>query len=131
MATERLQRRIEQFLDEAEEAVARLDWGVVRDRARAVLGLDPSNKDGLALLAAAERELGQAPSPINSVSSTPSAPTAEQPTSFANGRYVVLPGRGRQEASLPGPGHPPGPGSGFRSHQDRGPGRSLPYAYYA
>ena len=89
MATERLQRRIEQFLDEAEEAVARLDWGVVRDRARAVLGLDPSNKDGLALLAAAERELGQAPSPINSVSSTPSAPTAEQPISFANGRYEV------------------------------------------
>ena len=36
MASERVQRRIEQFLDAAEEAVERLDWTVIRDRARAV-----------------------------------------------------------------------------------------------
>ncbi len=57
MATERLRRRIEQFLDEAEEALARLNWTVVHDRARAVLSLDQENADGLALLAVAEREL--------------------------------------------------------------------------
>ena len=51
MATERLQRRIEQFLDEAEEAVARLDWAIVRDRAKAVLGLDQENADGPVLSA--------------------------------------------------------------------------------
>ncbi len=90
MATERLQRRIEQFLDEAEGAVARLDWAVVRDRARAVLGLDQENEDGLALLAAAERELGETSSsaPATSISSAPAAPS-DQPTSFANGRYQV------------------------------------------
>ena len=40
MATERLQRRIEQLLDDAEAAVVGLDWIVVRDRAKAVLSLD-------------------------------------------------------------------------------------------
>ncbi len=54
MATERLQRRIERLLDEAEEAVSELNWAVVRDRAQAVLGLDPDNEDGLALRAAAQ-----------------------------------------------------------------------------
>ncbi len=89
MATERLQRRIEQFLDEAEEAVARLDWAVVRDRATAVLALDKENPDGLALIAVAETELGENPSTTTPRSSSPSAPPSEQPTSFANGRYEV------------------------------------------
>ena len=58
MATERLQRRIEKLLDEAEEAVSDLNWSLVRDRAQAVLGLDLDNADGLALRAVAKRELG-------------------------------------------------------------------------
>ena len=87
MATERLQRRIEQFLDAAEEAVERLDWETVRDRARAVLALDKENPDGLALLAVAETELGEGSSSAQSPS--PSALPSEQPTSFANGRYEV------------------------------------------
>ncbi len=89
MATERLQRRIEQFLDAAEEAVERLDWEVVRDRATAVLALDKENADGLALLAVAETELGNSSSTAETSSPSPSAPPSEQPTSFANGRYEV------------------------------------------
>ena len=91
MATERLQRRIEQFLDEAEEAVARLEWTVVRDRARAVLGLDQENADGLALLAAAEREIGETASSPQAASPIPPtlAILSEQPASFAGGRYQV------------------------------------------
>ena len=58
MATERLQRRIEKLLDEAEEAVSDLNWFLVRDRAQAVLGLDLDNADGLTLRAVAKRELG-------------------------------------------------------------------------
>lgn len=58
MATERLQRRIEKLLDEAEEAVSDLNWSLVRDRAQAVLGLDLDNADGLTLRAVAKRELG-------------------------------------------------------------------------
>ena len=77
MATERLRRRIDQLLDEAEEAVTRLDWPVVRDRARAVLSLDQENADGLALLAVAERELGETSSSAPVVSLTPpSTPTS-------------------------------------------------------
>ena len=51
MATERLQRRIEQFLDEADEAVARYDWEAVRQAAQAVLAIDPDNSEGLTSLA--------------------------------------------------------------------------------
>ena len=58
MATERLQRRIEKLLDEAEEAVSDLNWSLVRDSAQAVLGLDLDNADGLTLRAVAKRELG-------------------------------------------------------------------------
>ncbi len=49
MVSERLQRRIEHLLDEAEEAITKLDWKVVHDRAQAVLAIDPENGDGLAL----------------------------------------------------------------------------------
>ncbi len=91
MASDRMQRRIERLLDEAEDAIARFDWKVVRKGAESVLALDPGNADGLALLAAVERApapSGPAPSPRLSTesSTTPVTPT-EQPTSFANGRY--------------------------------------------
>ncbi len=55
MASERMQRRIERLLDEADDAIARFDWEAVRNGAETVLALDPENADGLALLAAVER----------------------------------------------------------------------------
>ena len=45
MASERIQKRIDILLDEADEAVAESDWAVVRDRAQNVLRFDPENKD--------------------------------------------------------------------------------------
>jgi len=42
MNRERFQRRIEQLLDEADEAVASSDWARVKDRAENVLRLDPT-----------------------------------------------------------------------------------------
>ena len=54
MASERIQRRIEGFLDTAEEAIARYDWEAVRQAALAVLAIDPDNRDGLIFLAAVE-----------------------------------------------------------------------------
>ncbi len=42
MASERVQRQIERLLDEAEEAIAQLNWVVVRDRAQAVLAISPA-----------------------------------------------------------------------------------------
>ena len=52
MTTERIQRRIDQLLDEADEAVSGSDWPLVRDRAQNVLALDPDNQDAVAFLAA-------------------------------------------------------------------------------
>ena len=55
MASERTQRRIDSLLDEAEEAIAQLDWQVVQSRAQAVLALDPANPDATNYIAAADR----------------------------------------------------------------------------
>ncbi len=54
MASERSRRRIEHLLDEADEAVTRLDWETVRARVTAVLALDPDNSDAHTLQAAVE-----------------------------------------------------------------------------
>ncbi len=96
MARERSQRRTERLLDEAEEAVAKLDWETVRDRAQAVLVFDPNNKDASELLDGAERSLATSTSPPVSASPSPTASAAltpakaeAQPNSFANARYQV------------------------------------------
>ena len=96
MVSERIQRRIDILLDEADEAVAQTDWTVVRDRAQNVLALDPNNGDAITFLAAADRALADDRSPPPRVqpltpTSTPTDDPAarDQPSSFANGRYEV------------------------------------------
>ena len=90
MASERVQRRIDILLDEADQAIAQSDWSVVRDRAQNVLALDPNNGDAATFLAAADRALASSGQPPASTSTpTSKEPTADQPTSFANGRYQV------------------------------------------
>ncbi len=88
MASERIQRRIDILLDEADEAVAKSDWDVVRDRAQNVLRLDPGTQDALSYLAAAQRDTEQ-PIQASPGSLSVSAPVRDQPTSFANSRYQV------------------------------------------
>ena len=56
--TDRIRRRVEQFLDEADQTAADSDWERVRDRAEDALALDPENPDALSFLAAAQRRLG-------------------------------------------------------------------------
>jgi len=90
MASERIQRRIDILLDEADQAIAESNWSVVRDRAQNVLALDPDNGDAATFLAAADRALANGGQPPASTSTpTSNKPTADQPTSFANGRYQV------------------------------------------
>ncbi len=94
MASDRSTRRIERLLDEADEAAVRLDWETVRARATAVFAFDPENSDAQELLDAADRAVGdeadhseQGP-PAGPVAASDS-PLTSQPTSFADGRYVV------------------------------------------
>lgn len=56
--SERVQRRIDRLLDQAEEAVDARDWESARDAADAVLAADPTNEDAQTFLAMAERRLG-------------------------------------------------------------------------
>ena len=94
VASERIQRQIDRFLDEAEQAVAGGHWELVADSANKVLASDPQNADAQAFLSAAQRALGSTTAPAQA--STPSqaqapqsAPAPTLPTSFADGRYQV------------------------------------------
>lgn len=61
MTSDRMQRRIDAFLDEAEQGMVQGDWATVQDRARKVLLLDKANKDAQTFLAAAEEALRGGP----------------------------------------------------------------------
>ena len=93
--SERVQRRIDQFLDEAEEALGRNDWTLRRQRAQAVLALDDENEDARTYLRAARN--GQLAAPADSRETTVTSPPVRtpdpeqstSPSSFAAGRYEV------------------------------------------
>ena len=90
MASDRIQRRINSLLDEADAAVSRYDWEALREAAQAVLRLDPENSDALAYLAAAQRDTGSSqPAQASPAPHPVPAPIGDQPHSFANGRYQV------------------------------------------
>ncbi len=58
MPSERIQRRIDRLLDQAEEAADQRDWRVVIECVRTVLSIDDKNADAHALLTMAEAGLG-------------------------------------------------------------------------
>ena len=93
MVSDRIQRRIDRLLDEADQAVDQRDWEAVKDRAQQVLTFDPEHHEALAFVAAAGRELESisGPSARGTVSAEPHPGTSSepQPTSFADGRYQV------------------------------------------
>ena len=92
MPSERVQRRIVELLDQAEEAIRATDWERVKEVSVSVLAVDPSSEDAKAFLTMAEPHLGgtdevatEAALPIPAVAPA----TNDQPSSFANGRYTV------------------------------------------
>ncbi|HVO25099.1 MAG TPA: protein kinase, partial [Candidatus Margulisiibacteriota bacterium] len=91
MPSERVQRQIDRLLDEAEAAIARLDWQAVRERSNAVLALDPQNADARTFLDAAVRAgMEQASaSPAAVPAAAPAAQTPPLPASLTGGRYTV------------------------------------------
>ena len=104
MASEQIQRQIDQLLDEAEAAIRDGAWDIVRLRTGAVLRLDPANEDAEAYLKAASEEslatVDTAPATSNTTT-PPSQPPL--PASFAGGRYAVrrfLGEGGRKRVSL-------------------------------
>ncbi|MDA1002971.1 MAG: hypothetical protein O3B31_06430 [Chloroflexi bacterium] len=93
MPSERIQRRIDSFLDEAEAASSSGEWSAVAEKARAVLSIDADNEDAQAFLTMAEANGASATAPTEAgappdVERPPPAPAAT-PESFANGRYQV------------------------------------------
>lgn len=81
MTSERVQRRIERLLDQAEEALETRAWDPAAEFCRAALALDPDNADALAFLeAATQATSGDAASGSSSPGET-SAPAAREPIS--------------------------------------------------
>ena len=90
MPSERVQRRIDRLLDDAEQAMDRQEWTVVQRIAQEVLALDPDNQDGATFLTSAERLLlGTSAQEPTARSPSQRKPSSEAPSSFANGRYAV------------------------------------------
>ncbi len=58
MTSERVQRRIDRLLDDAESAADRHDWLSVLECVRGVLALDSRNEDALAFQSMAEKAQG-------------------------------------------------------------------------
>ncbi len=89
MTSERIQRRIESLLDEADVAADAHDWALVIERAEMVLGVDAGNSDAESLITIARRGLGGDVPPSSAAPTPPSAKAPATPTSFASGRYEV------------------------------------------
>lgn len=94
MPSERVKRRIDRLLDEADEAVGARNWALVRELCDAVLRLDPENEDARTFLEAASRDTGVSaiagpavPAATSAEAQPPAKPAV--PTSFASGRYKV------------------------------------------
>jgi hypothetical protein len=96
MPPERVQRRIDKLLDQAEIAADGREWQSALTSIHAVLEADPENEDALTLMWMAE--VASAPSgdsvPANGGSAAGAVANTETtatsvPTSFAAGRYVV------------------------------------------
>lgn len=117
MLSERIQHRIDVFLDEADEAASAGEWQQVAEKARAVLAIDHDNEDAAAFLqmavangvseeatppapsAAPAGSTGPARSVIEAAAIVEAAEAADagletrpeaEPESFAGGRYKVL-----------------------------------------
>ena len=79
-------------MDEADLAVSKFDWALVRASAEAVLAFDLENSEAKAYIEAAQRATEHSGAPTISAVEYPavSIPTPSTiPTSFANGRYRV------------------------------------------
>lgn len=92
MPSERVQRRIDSLLDDAERAIESNDWVTVSDRANSVLTLEPENADAVFYRDAADRATNGSASPITEdvpqETATPQK-KSETPTTFSGGRYLV------------------------------------------
>lgn len=87
MPSERIQRRIDRLLDEAEAVADAQDSAHSAELSREALALDRANEDAAALPEATQEMLGS-PSLADPEPAPPTEPTNE-PDSFAGGRYVV------------------------------------------
>ena len=90
MASERVRRQIDRLLDEAEEALNQDDWVRLLELSNRVLLLDPDNQDATAFQGIADRASSSSVIADETPSETmESQGSLDQPTSFADGRYVV------------------------------------------
>ncbi len=90
MASERMQRRIDSFLDEADASASDGNWAAVAEKARAVLAIDEANEDALSFLKMADANSASGATPSQSKIQNPESKIAAPlPSSFAAGRYAV------------------------------------------
>ena len=87
MLSERVQRQIDGFLDQAEVALQAREWEKASDITQRVLVIDPENSDAASFLKLAEAGVTETVSP--QPNDTPAPAPASTPTTFSDGRYTV------------------------------------------
>ena len=89
MASDRIQRRIDRLLDQAEEQADLENWEQVRRLAEQVLAFAPESIDAKGFKEAARRVLSSQPEASTGQNNQVEVSSLAQPTSFAGGRYQV------------------------------------------
>ncbi len=89
MLTQRLQRRLDALLDEADAEVTASDWAAVAEKARAVLAIDADNDDAAGFLKMAEANGVPRARASQSEPAAPSRQVQPLPVGFGGGRYRV------------------------------------------
>src|SRR5712691_8070414 len=89
MPSERIQRRTDALLDEADQATSQQQWERVAGAARAVLAIDEANEDAQAFLKMAGANDVAAPTPPSPPPESAAAIATAQPKSFVDERYQV------------------------------------------
>ncbi|MEZ4552301.1 MAG: protein kinase [Dehalococcoidia bacterium] len=89
MLSERIQRRVDALLDEADAAISARDWGLALNLARDALAFDPDNADALDYERAALQRLDSGEADATSEVPPATGIPTSQPAFFAGGRYQV------------------------------------------
>jgi len=96
MPSERAQKRIERLLDQAEGASDQLDWSGVEQRALAILGIDPENREAIELKVMAESAsrakalMGELP--VEAIPAPTTSPVSDARKPEQPGRSTQFPG---------------------------------------
>ncbi|NQW16607.1 MAG: protein kinase [Chloroflexi bacterium] len=124
MPSDRIKRRIDRLLDQAEEAADQNDWQLVYDHARMVLTADPENEDALSMLAMVEQQ-----SAVTLQSNDASTASSDGVTAEVSSEAAVAATHDTADASVPNVSPPSSPAPVIEKVPPARPERVIPDSF--